>query len=133
MSRQSLAVKSRGADRDLAFGDGLAIDLDRHIQRAAGLEYGVGRLDFDLHLASGQLLLGADARALDLEEVVFVAERAVLHVAGEAARESAEGVQHAVRIGRDVGIDRDDVVLVAESRAQNSGMRVMSPEKVHSL
>ena len=108
--------QQRCADRHLAFGDDLAVDLHGHVQRAAGFGYGVGRLDFDLHLAGGQLLLGVDFRPLDLEEVVFVAEHAVLHVAGQAAGKSAEGVEHAVGIGRDLGIDGDDVVLVAERR-----------------
>ena len=36
---------------------------------------------FDLYFTHGKLLLGANLRALDDEEIVFVAENAVLHEA----------------------------------------------------
>ena len=117
MSRQSLAVKSSGAlTGTWPVGDHLAVDLHGDVERAAGLGHGVGRLDLDLHLARGELLLGADLRALDDEEVVLVAEHAVLHVAGEAAGVRAQRVEHAVGVGRDIGVDGDEVGLVAEGR-----------------
>jgi hypothetical protein len=87
MSRQSLAVKSSGADyRHLACRNLFTIDFHRDVERPAGLGHCVRRRDFDLYFAHWELLLGADLHALDDEEVVLVAENAVLHETGEAPR-----------------------------------------------
>ena len=80
----------------------------------AGLGHYVGRLDLDLHLADRELLFGADLRALDDEEVVLVAENAVLHEAGEAPGVRPQLVEHAVGVGRDLGVNGDDVGFVAQ-------------------
>ena len=49
--------QQRRADRHFALCDDLAIDPHGDIQRAGGLEYGIGSLDFDPYLARGELLL----------------------------------------------------------------------------
>ena len=66
-------------------GNDLAVHLHRHVQRTPRQLIGLdeARLDFNLHLAGRERFLGADLRPLDLEEVVLVAEDAVLHEAVE--------------------------------------------------
>ena len=99
----------------------MPLTLHRDVERTGRFGLGVRGLDLDLHLAGRQLLLGADLGALDDEEVVLVAEDAVLDEAGEAAGESAQRVEHAVGVGRDLGVDGDDVRLVAERRRAELG------------
>jgi hypothetical protein len=74
--------EQRRGYRHLACRNHFAVHLHGDVERSSGLEHCVGRLDFDLHLADRELLLGADLRALDDEEVVLVTENAVLHEAG---------------------------------------------------
>ena len=95
---------------------------------------GVRGLDLDLRPAGGQGLLGADLGALDDEQVVLVAEVAVVDEAGEAAAVAAERVEHAVGVLREVSASMVTMLgRLPSAGAQNSGIRVMSPAKAHSL
>ena len=61
MSRQSLAVNSSGAlTGTVPLATTLTVHSQGHVERAGRLGYGVLRLDFDLHLARRQLVLGPD-------------------------------------------------------------------------
>ena len=59
--------------------------------------------DLNLGLAGGQLFLGLDLRALNLEQVVFVGEDAVLDIASQATGERAQLVEAAAGVGGNVG------------------------------
>ena len=74
--------EQRRADRHYAGGDLLAVDFHHDLERTGGLGLDVSGLDFDLHFAGRQFVLGLDVRAHELEQVVFVGQHAVLHVAG---------------------------------------------------
>src|SRR3984885_10297313 len=95
--------------RNLAGRNHSPIDLHGDVERSTWPEHCIRRLDLDLHLTNGELLLGADLGALDDKEVVFVAENAVLHEAGEATGVRTQFVEHAVGVGWDLGVDGDDV------------------------
>src|SRR6516162_9229931 len=105
-----------GADRRLPLGYQLPIHLEHHIQRGTGCGRGQLRFDLDLHLADGQLVLRLDLRALDLEQVVLVAESAVLDVAGQSPGERPERVEDAIRLLGHLDFHADDVVELPQLR-----------------
>ena len=135
MSRQSLAVNKSGAETGTTpEADFLAVDLQRHLSGPAGFALDVGSLDLDLGLAGAKLLLGADVRALKLEQVVLVGEHAVLHVQAQAAGEAAQRIEHAVGVRRDLArpSSRRSACCRAPAR-RTPACRVMAPGKVHSV
>ena len=87
MSRQSLAVKSSGAlIGTVPSATTLPLTFMVIFKRTAGPAARHSAVSISIFtLPIGQLIRGADLRALDDEEVVFVAEDAVLDEAGEAA------------------------------------------------
>src|ERR1019366_6025404 len=66
----------RGGDRYTALRHDLAIDLQRDVQWGAPLGHGQLRLDFNLHLASRQLVFRLDLRALNLKQIGCVTKHA---------------------------------------------------------
>ena len=94
--------------------DVLAVDFQDHLERAGRPALHVGRLDFDLRLAGGQFVFGLDMGPHDLEQIVFVRQHAVFDVQGEATGKPAQCVEHAVGIGRHVGVNANKVFFVAE-------------------
>ena len=72
-----------------------------------------------LYLGDGAL--GLDVRASDLEEVVLVAEPAILHVEAQSGGEPTERVDHAAGLRGDLGVDANDVLGVAQRRRSKFG------------
>src|SRR6516165_3611391 len=87
-----------------------AIDLQLDVQWTGWLLLGVDGLDFDLDLAGWDVLLRAEPRSLNLEEVVFVAEFAAFYVGRESARKRPQRIEHAVGIAGNLGINGNEIV-----------------------
>src|SRR5690606_3811452 len=79
-------------DGDPALGGLFAVDLQDDVERTRGSDHCVSRLHLNDDFAGGEPLLRLDLRALNLEEIVFVAEYAVLDIATETSGERAEGI-----------------------------------------
>jgi hypothetical protein len=89
-SSASLAVNPTGALTSTSpDATSLPLTFKHHLERTGRLALDIGRLDLDPRLAGGQFARGLDMAALNLEKIVFIGQRAILDVQGEAAGEAA--------------------------------------------
>ncbi len=128
MSRQSLAVNSSGALTGTC--PVATTSRRRHVmvmfERAAGPALGVLGLDLDRAAPGGSGWSRANLGAHEDEQVVLVAEVAVVDEAGEPAGGAAECVEHSARVAGHLGVDGDDVGSVA----QRGGAELRHPDDV---
>ena len=101
------------ADGNCAGGDLLAVDFHHNLERPGRLrlEYKWFRLRFSLYLR--QLVLRLDVCARELEQIVFIRQHAILHVAAKPAGKTAERVNHTAGVSWNLGVNCDNVRLVA--------------------
>lgn len=76
--------EQRGADWYNARSDFVAIDFQNHFEGTGWPALDICRLDLDLQLAGRQFVLGFDVSALNLEQIVFIRQHALLDVQREA-------------------------------------------------
>jgi hypothetical protein len=111
--------------------NGFLLHLHGHLQRTPGPGHNIVRPDFDLHAAGWQFFRSTDLRALDDEEVVFVAENPVFHEAGETAGIRTQFIEHSVGVVRDHRVW--ELYNLEEDWSQSNDLATKMPEKLAQM